>query len=95
MELGLNLENFPDCKELLIPSVTTGPQYHKVKMRLYDTKKRLLELLIKIIFRKGGSVKVSFTFKVKVLVIDRIEHSLAFHFKFENNELWRKRSILL
>ncbi|XP_062579526.1 intermembrane lipid transfer protein VPS13D-like isoform X2 [Saccostrea cucullata] len=61
MELGLNLENFPACKELVVPPVTTGPQYHKVKIRLYDTKKRLLELLIKIIFRKGGSVSIHVT----------------------------------
>lgn len=65
LELGLNLENFPTCKELVVPPVTTGPQYHKVKIRLYDTKGRLLELLIKIISRKGGSVSVSFRFKTE------------------------------
>ncbi|XP_041061622.1 vacuolar protein sorting-associated protein 13D [Carcharodon carcharias] len=55
IELGITLENFPACKELLIPAGTTN--YH-VRMRLYDTKKRLLNLSIRIVCRAEGSLKI-------------------------------------
>ncbi|XP_059807841.1 intermembrane lipid transfer protein VPS13D [Hypanus sabinus] len=55
IELGITLENFPMCKELLIPAGTTN--YH-VRMRLYDTKKRLLNLSIRIVCRAEGSLKI-------------------------------------
>ncbi|XP_048417069.2 intermembrane lipid transfer protein VPS13D isoform X1 [Stegostoma tigrinum] len=55
IELGITLENFPVCKELLIPAGTTN--YH-VRMRLYDTKKRLLNLSIRIVCRAEGSLKI-------------------------------------
>ncbi|KAG2458956.1 VP13D protein, partial [Polypterus senegalus] len=55
VELGVVLENFPVCKELLIPP---GTQNYVVRMRLYDTNKRLLNLTIRIIFRAQGALKI-------------------------------------
>ncbi|XP_032904331.1 vacuolar protein sorting-associated protein 13D isoform X4 [Amblyraja radiata] len=55
IELGITLENFPMCKELLIPAGTTN--YH-VHMRLYDTNKSLLNLSIRIVCRAEGSLKI-------------------------------------
>ncbi|KAK3518898.1 hypothetical protein QTP70_014935, partial [Hemibagrus guttatus] len=55
IELGVLLENFPVCKELLIPS---GTQNYLVRMRLYDTNKRLLCLTIRIILRAEGALKI-------------------------------------
>ncbi|XP_069382319.1 intermembrane lipid transfer protein VPS13D isoform X3 [Paralichthys olivaceus] len=55
MELGVLLENFPMCKELLIPP---GTQNYVVRMRLYDTNKRLLCLTIRIILRAQGALKI-------------------------------------
>lgn len=55
MELGVLLENFPVCKELLIPN---GTQNYVVRMRLYDSNKRLLCLTIRIILRAQGALKI-------------------------------------
>ncbi|XP_034732761.1 vacuolar protein sorting-associated protein 13D isoform X3 [Etheostoma cragini] len=55
MELGVLLENFPVCKELLIPP---GTQNYVVRMRLYDTNKHLLCLTIRIILRAHGALKI-------------------------------------
>ncbi|XP_056131507.1 intermembrane lipid transfer protein VPS13D [Lampris incognitus] len=55
MELGVQLENFPVCKELLIPP---GTQNYVVRMRLYDVNKRLLCLTIRIILRAQGALKI-------------------------------------
>ncbi|XP_070696419.1 intermembrane lipid transfer protein VPS13D [Pempheris klunzingeri] len=55
MELGVLLENFPVCKELLIPP---GTQNYVVRMRLYDTNKHLLCLTIRIILRAQGALKI-------------------------------------
>ncbi|KAI3356825.1 hypothetical protein L3Q82_003332 [Scortum barcoo] len=55
MELGVLLENFPVCKELLIPP---GTQNYVVRMRLYDTNKQLLCLTIRIILRAQGALKI-------------------------------------
>ncbi|XP_044206610.1 vacuolar protein sorting-associated protein 13D isoform X2 [Thunnus albacares] len=55
MELGVLLENFAVCKELLIPP---GTQNYVVRMRLYDTNKRLLCLTIRIILRAQGALKI-------------------------------------
>uniref|UniRef100_A0A4W3GI10 Vacuolar protein sorting 13 homolog D n=1 Tax=Callorhinchus milii TaxID=7868 RepID=A0A4W3GI10_CALMI len=55
IELGITLENFPTCKELLIPAGTAN---YYVRMRLYDTKKRLLNLSIRIVCRAEGSLKM-------------------------------------
>ncbi|XP_030623060.1 vacuolar protein sorting-associated protein 13D [Chanos chanos] len=55
MELGVMLENFPVCKELLIPP---GTQNYVVRMRLYDANKRLLCLTIRIILRAQGALKI-------------------------------------
>lgn len=49
------LESFPVCKELLIPP---GTQNYVVRMRLYDTNKRLLCLTIRIILRAQGALKI-------------------------------------
>ncbi|KAM8754085.1 intermembrane lipid transfer protein VPS13D isoform 1-T2 [Acanthopagrus schlegelii] len=55
MELGVLLENFTMCKELLIPP---GTQNYVVRMRLYDTNKHLLCLTIRIILRAQGALKI-------------------------------------
>ncbi|KAG9337681.1 hypothetical protein JZ751_028331 [Albula glossodonta] len=55
IELGVMLENFPVCKELLIPP---GTQNYVVRMRLYDVNKRLLCLTIRIILRAQGALKI-------------------------------------
>ncbi|KAM4563375.1 intermembrane lipid transfer protein VPS13D isoform 4-T4 [Odontesthes bonariensis] len=55
MELGVLLESFPVCKELLIPP---GTQNYVVRMRLYDPNKRLLCLTIRIILRAQGALKI-------------------------------------
>lgn len=52
---GVLLENFPICKELLIPP---GTQNYMVRMRLYDVNKRLLNLTIRIVCRAEGSLKI-------------------------------------
>ncbi|MGH0118333.1 UNVERIFIED_CONTAM: hypothetical protein FKN15_048569 [Acipenser sinensis] len=51
----VHLENFPVCKELLIP---LGTQNYVVRMRLYDPNKRLLCLTIRIILRAQGALKI-------------------------------------
>lgn len=53
--IGVLLENFPICKELLIPP---GTQNYMVRMRLYDVNKRLLNLTIRIVCRAEGSLKI-------------------------------------
>ena len=55
LELGVTLENFATCKELVIPA---GTKDYKVKLRLYDTLDRLLELWVLIRAGAGGSLKV-------------------------------------
>lgn len=52
---GVLLENFPVCKELLIPP---GTQNYVVRMRLYDANKHLLCLTIRIILRAQGALKI-------------------------------------
>lgn len=52
---GVLLENFAVCKELLIPP---GTQNYVVRMRLYDTNKRLLCLTIRIVLRAQGALKI-------------------------------------
>ncbi|XP_071432103.1 intermembrane lipid transfer protein VPS13D isoform X4 [Pithys albifrons albifrons] len=55
IELGVLLENFPVCKELLIPP---GTQNYMVRMRLYDTNRRLLNLTIRIVCRAEGALRI-------------------------------------
>ncbi|XP_054993601.1 intermembrane lipid transfer protein VPS13D isoform X1 [Sorex araneus] len=55
IELGVSLENFPFCKELLIPP---GTQNYMVRMRLYDIYRRQLNLTIRIVCRAEGSLKI-------------------------------------
>ncbi len=52
---GILLENFPECKELLIPP---GTQNYVVRMRLYDTNRHLLCLTIRIVLRAQGALKI-------------------------------------
>ncbi|XP_071113916.1 intermembrane lipid transfer protein VPS13D-like [Haliotis cracherodii] len=54
--LGVHLENLPQCKELTIPPSTTK---YRVKLRVYDDKKRLLELILRIKSARGGSLQLS------------------------------------
>ena len=54
LELGIQLENHPKCKELHIPPGTTD---YVVKIRLYDSLNRPLELTVRIKARKGGSLR--------------------------------------
>ncbi|KAK3583966.1 hypothetical protein CHS0354_033760 [Potamilus streckersoni] len=53
--LGICLENFPHCRELMIPAGTTK---YRVKLRLYDLKNRLLELTVHILARPDGPVRL-------------------------------------
>ncbi|XP_058017026.1 intermembrane lipid transfer protein VPS13D [Ahaetulla prasina] len=55
IELGISLENFTHCKELLIPP---GTQNYVVRMRLYDNNRRLLNLTIRIVCQAKGSLKI-------------------------------------
>ncbi|XP_066494000.1 intermembrane lipid transfer protein VPS13D [Tiliqua scincoides] len=55
IELGVSLENFPHCKELLIPP---GTQNYIVRMRMYDVNKRQMNLTIRIVCRAEGSLKI-------------------------------------
>ncbi|CAN2388149.1 Vacuolar protein sorting 13 homolog D (S. cerevisiae) [Pristimantis euphronides] len=54
-EFGIAVENFQHCKELLIPP---GTQNYMVRMRLYDSNKRQLNLTIRIMCRAEGSLKI-------------------------------------
>ncbi|XP_043974274.1 vacuolar protein sorting-associated protein 13D isoform X2 [Gambusia affinis] len=55
IELGVHLENFPECKELVIPP---GTQNYTVGMRLYDTNKQQLSLTIRIVLRAKVALKI-------------------------------------
>ena len=55
IELGIHLENFSHCRELHIPAGTIN---YKVKLRLYDTLDRLLELNVRILAKYGAALKV-------------------------------------
>ena len=55
LNVGVLLENFSVCKELLIPP---GTQNYVVRMRLYDANKRLLCLTIRISLRAQAALKI-------------------------------------
>ncbi|GFR72193.1 vacuolar protein sorting-associated protein 13D [Elysia marginata] len=55
-ELGINLENFPSCKELTIPPNTHN---RKVLLRIYDNNKRMLKVVVRINMVKGGAMKLT------------------------------------
>lgn len=55
LELGIQLENFRDCNELMIPPGTIN---YKARFELYDSEDRMLALTVRIISRKGGALKV-------------------------------------
>ncbi|CAE1274656.1 VPS13D [Acanthosepion pharaonis] len=55
LELGIQLENFRECHELMIPPGTTN---YKAIFELYDSEKRMLALTVRIIARKGGALKL-------------------------------------
>ncbi|XP_026223935.1 vacuolar protein sorting-associated protein 13D isoform X3 [Anabas testudineus] len=99
MELGILLESFPICKELLIPP---GTQNYVVRMRLYDTNKRLLCLTIRIILRAQGALKILISApywlinKTGLPLIFRQDNSKADAAgQFEEHELARSLSPLL
>ena len=56
MTLGIHIENFDECRELLIPP---DANRNHVKLRLHDRQGRKLNLLININSMKSGSVNVS------------------------------------
>lgn len=56
LEVGISLENFQVCKELVVPS---GKRNAKVKLRLYDLNEKLLELYVGVFSKHGGSLKVT------------------------------------
>uniref|UniRef100_A0A1A7ZDZ5 Vacuolar protein sorting 13D n=1 Tax=Nothobranchius furzeri TaxID=105023 RepID=A0A1A7ZDZ5_NOTFU len=99
MELGVLLESFPVCKELLIPP---GTQNYVVRMRLYDTSKRLLCLTIRIVLRAQGALKILVSApywlvnKTGLPVIFRQDNGKADAAgQFEEHELARSLSPLL
>ncbi|XP_023192292.1 vacuolar protein sorting-associated protein 13D isoform X1 [Xiphophorus maculatus] len=55
IELGVHVENFPNCKELVI---LPGTQNYMVDMRLYDTNKQQLNLTVRIVQRAKGALKI-------------------------------------
>lgn len=55
LEFGVKLENFPECHTLSIP---TGCHSYRIKLRLYDTQQRCLELIVSIHASIGGSLRV-------------------------------------
>ncbi|GAB1600262.1 intermembrane lipid transfer protein VPS13D [Argonauta hians] len=55
LELGIQLENFRDCHELMIPPGTIN---YKARFELYDSDNRMLALIVQIIARKGGALKL-------------------------------------
>ncbi|XP_064629557.1 intermembrane lipid transfer protein VPS13D-like isoform X2 [Lineus longissimus] len=56
MELGIKLENFEKCRELVIPPGTTN---YLVKLRVYDNNDRLLNLQVRIMAKHGGSLRLT------------------------------------
>ncbi|XP_074642818.1 intermembrane lipid transfer protein VPS13D-like [Tubulanus polymorphus] len=56
LELGLNMENFPQCRELVIPPGTSD---YMVKVRVIDSKGRLLNVTVSIKIGEGGTLKLS------------------------------------
>ena len=66
MTLGIHVENFDKCKELLIPPDSNR---NHVKLRLLDREGRKLNLLININSMKSGSVNVSIK-RVRVMVFN-------------------------
>ncbi|CAM9137825.1 unnamed protein product [Lampetra planeri] len=98
-ELGVLLENFAVCKELLIPP---GTQNYVVRMRLYDTNRRLLCLTIRIVLRAQGALKILISApywlvnKTGLPLIFRQDNTKAdASGQFEEHELARSLSPLL
>ncbi|XP_076466689.1 LOW QUALITY PROTEIN: intermembrane lipid transfer protein VPS13D-like [Babylonia areolata] len=56
LELGIHLENFSQCRELVVPPNTAR---YKVKLRVYDSKNRLLELIVRICTHRGGALRLT------------------------------------
>ncbi|KAL8611447.1 hypothetical protein ACOMHN_014502 [Nucella lapillus] len=56
LELGIHLENFSHCRELVIPPNTAR---YKVKLRVYDSRNRLLELVVRICTHRGGALRLT------------------------------------
>ncbi|KAL3882451.1 hypothetical protein ACJMK2_028789, partial [Sinanodonta woodiana] len=79
--LGVNLENFPHCRELMIPAGTTK---YRVKLRLYDLKNRLLELMVHILARPNGPVRLMIS--APYWLINKSGLPLIFRQDFSNDE---------
>ena len=98
LELGVNLENFLDCRELVVPPDT---QDYRVKLRIYDDKKRTLELWVRILAGLGGSLK--FSISVPYWLVNRTGLPLVFRQdgtemaagQFEEHEVARSVTPLL
>ena len=56
LELGVTLDNFPQCTEVIIPPAT--PDYDTL-LALQDYSRRPLHLLVQIKEGIGGSLKVN------------------------------------
>ena len=56
IELGVSMENYPRCQELVIPP---SPNRYKAKLCVYDSKHRILELIARVRTHRGGALRVS------------------------------------
>ncbi|KAK7503179.1 hypothetical protein BaRGS_00005444, partial [Batillaria attramentaria] len=54
LDLGIHLENFSLCRELMVPPNT---HRYKVKLRVFDSNDRLLELIVRICTHRGGALR--------------------------------------
>ena len=56
IKLGVHVENFLRCEELVIPPDTLD---YKVELRIRDTENRVLDLMVHILSGLGGSLKLT------------------------------------
>lgn len=83
---GVLLENFPVCKELLIPP---GTQNYVVRMRLYDVNKHLLCLTIRIILRAQGALKILIS--APYWLVNKTGKVSFFSVKPQLSRFWKKK----
>ncbi|CAH1239855.1 VPS13D [Branchiostoma lanceolatum] len=58
LELGVLLESFTECRELVIPLSGMSTIDHKVKLRLFDTRNRPLHLYVRLKANPGGTLRI-------------------------------------
>ncbi|XP_078616141.1 intermembrane lipid transfer protein VPS13D-like isoform X3 [Branchiostoma floridae x Branchiostoma japonicum] len=58
LELGVLLESFTECRELVIPLAGMSTIDHKVKLRLHDTRNRPLHLYVRLKANPGGTLRI-------------------------------------